>query len=84
MVAERLDVRLDSDRRRKLVEIAAARHAPVSAVIRDLIDQAYEEELRAERMRAALALGILEVEDVPDPETLSQQLASAYDTSDLR
>ncbi len=53
MASVRLDVRLDGERRRKLQEIAAARGAPVSQVVRALIDQAYEEaQLEVEHHRA--------------------------------
>ena len=41
---QRLELRLDSERRRKLAEIAQARGVPLSQVVRDLIDRAYEEQ----------------------------------------
>lgn len=78
MATERLEVRLDKDRRRKLAEIAAARGARVSDVVRQLIDQAYEEALRSDRLRAAQELGRLTVEEVSDAETLSRQLEGTY------
>src|SRR5437879_401474 len=70
MVAQRLDVRLDEEYRRKLGAIASSRGARISDAVRELIDQAYEEVQRADRMRAAIALGELEIEDVPDPDAL--------------
>ncbi len=84
MVTERLEVRLDAERRRKLKEIAEQRGAPVSEVVRQLIDQAYQDIDRAMRMRAAQALIALEIEDVPDPETLNRQSESTYGIPDLR
>lgn len=83
MVTERLDVRLDREHRRKLSELAAERKTAVSELVRQIIDEAYEDSLRARRLRAAQELARLEVEDVPDPETLSRQLEGAYDLSDL-
>jgi hypothetical protein len=83
MVTERLEVRLDPERRRKLSELATEHGAPVSEVVRQLIDQAYEETLRGRRLRAARELARLEVEDVPDPETLSRQLEGTYEPADL-
>lgn len=83
MVTERLEVRLDRERRRKLSELAAAHGVPVSEVVRGMIDRAYEEALRASRVRAARELGRLAVEDVPDPETLSRQLEGTYEAADL-
>jgi hypothetical protein len=80
MLSDRSEVRLDAERRRRLAEIAAARGSRVSVVVRDLIDQAYEDIHRAERLRAARELGEMEIEDVPDPETLSRQLDRTYDS----
>lgn len=83
MATERLDVRLDHERRRKLVELAAARSSSVSEVVREMIDQAYEEGLRVDRVRAARELAQLAVEDVPEPETLRRQLEGTYDSAHL-
>lgn len=83
MVAERLEVRLDPERRRKLAEVAAQRGVPVSEAVRQMIDQAYEQTHRAERMRLVEELAQLEVEDMPDPEVLSRQLAERYGPADL-
>ena len=78
MHTSRLEVRLDRERRRKLREIATTRGAPVSEVIREMIDQAYEEARWADRLRAAQEIAQLQVEDVPDQETLNRQLESTY------
>jgi hypothetical protein len=83
MTGPRLEVRLDEERRRKLAEIVAARGVPVSQVVRECIDRAYDEALRDARLRAAEEIGRMEVEDVPDPETLSRQLDSTYAIPDL-
>lgn len=83
MATQRLEVRLDPDRRRKLSELAAARGVPVSELVRQIIDQVYEETLRTRRLRAAHELARLQVEDVPDPQTLSRQLGGTYDLPDL-
>ncbi len=72
MAADRLDVRLDPEHRRMLSELAVERGAPVSETIRGLIDRACEAALQARRRRAAQLLAQLEVEDVPDPATLSR------------
>ena len=75
----RLDVRLDAEQRRRLEELAEAREAPISSVVRRLIDDAYEEVLRERRQQAVERLIKLEVEDPPDPATLSRELEAAYD-----
>jgi hypothetical protein len=80
---ERLEVRLDPARRRKLADIAAARSSSISEIVREMIDRSYEEVQRAERRRAVDALAQLQIEDVPDPETLSRQLDAAHDVGDL-
>lgn len=84
MTTERLDVRLDQERRRKLRELAAEQGAPVSEMVRRLIDRAYEETLKANRKRAARELGRLKIEDVPDPATLNRQLERAHEPGGLR
>jgi predicted DNA-binding protein len=84
MLAERLEVRLDSEHRRRLMEIASVRGKPISDIVRDLIDTAYDEVDRAKRLRAAEELGKLEIEDVPEPDVLARQLDGTYELPDLR
>ena len=83
MAAHRLEVRLDPEHRRKLEEITVARGAPVSVVVRELIDRAYEEVDLAARLRAVEELAQMEIEEMPDPDELSRQLASTYDVANL-
>ena len=83
MITRRLDVRLDQERRGKLRELAAELGSPVSETVRRLIDTAYEDSLGARRKRAALELGRLEIEDVPDPATLKRQLEAAHEPGGL-
>lgn len=83
MAIERLDVRLDQERRRKLRDLAAEQGTPVSEMVRRLIDRAYEDSLGARRQRAARELGRLEIEDVPDPATLHHQLEATHEPGGL-
>lgn len=83
MLAERLEVRLDPEHRRRLLEIAQCEGRPVSETVRRLIDEAYKEVDRERRMKAALAIGEMQIEDVPDPDELSRQLEETYDLGDL-
>ena len=53
MAGDRLDVRLDREGRRKLSELAAERKTAVSELVRQIIDEAYEDSLQARRLRAA-------------------------------
>ena len=79
MVSERLEVRLDKERRRKLSELAASRGAPISELVRQMIDEQYEAILRERRLTAVREIAKMQIEDVPDPETLKRQLDSAHD-----
>lgn len=83
MVTERVEFKLDPERRRKLSKLATLRKKPLSEVFRQMIDKEYEQVEREERMAAARRLGELEVEDVPDPETLKRQLDETHDLPDL-
>ena len=74
----RLDVRLDAERRRRLEEIVARRGAPISEVVRRLIDDAYEGVMWERRREAVGRLLKLEVEDPPDAATLSRALEAAH------
>lgn len=75
----RLEVRLDDARRSRLEEMAQTKGAPVSEVVRSLIDDAYEEISRQRRWRAFERLVNLNGEVMPDPEELSRQLDAAHD-----
>lgn len=78
MTTQRLDIRLDDDRRQKLRELAADHGTPVSEVVRRLIDEAYEARMRERRLLAAKRISEMEIEDMPDPEELSRQLNETY------
>jgi hypothetical protein len=75
----RLEIRLDTEHRRKLEELAQSRDTSISDLVRNLLDHAYEEWLRAERHRAVERLASLNIEDVPDPDVLARQLDGTYD-----
>ena len=79
----RLDVRLDSELRRRLEELAEEKGEPISEVVRRLIDDAYQEIIQERRMRAARRLVSLEVEGPPDPAQLSRELEAAHEPGGL-
>ena len=83
MTTQRLDIRLDPGRRQKLQELAAEQGTAVSEVVRRLIDGAYAERLRERRRQAARRIGEMEIEDMPDPETLSRQLDATYEAGGI-
>ncbi len=83
-VGKRLEIRLDPEHRRKLEEVARSGELTVSEAVRRMIERAYGEEARARRMEAAREISRLDLEDVPDPETLSRQLEGAHESTDLR
>ena len=79
----RLNVWLDEEQRRRLDEVVEARGAPISKVVRGLIDDAYE-EIMLERRRAAVErMAAMEI-DVPlDPDELSRELEAAHEPGGL-
>ena len=79
----RLDVRMDAEQRRRLEEIGAARGAPISEVVRALIDDAYEDIMQERRRLAASRLIGLGVEDPPDAVTLSRELEAVHEPGGL-
>ena len=83
MTTERLEIRLDSERRRKLEELAEMEDESISETVRLLIDRMYETARRERRIQAVARLAALEVEDVPEPEELSRQLSETYSAGDL-
>ena len=79
----RLDVRLDSERRRRLEELVEEKGVPISEIVRCLIDDAYEGVVRERRRQAVQRLARLEVEDPPDAATLSRELEAAHEPGGL-
>ena len=79
----RLDVRLDDEWRRRLEKIVEEREAPISEVVRRLIDDAYEDVMRERRSRAVERMAAMEI-DVPlDPDELSREFEAAHETCGL-
>ena len=75
----RLDVRLDDERRRRLEELASEQGSGISAVVRRLIDDAYEEVMRERRRHAVERRTGLNVEAPPEPSALSRELEAAHE-----
>ena len=82
-ITNRLDVRLDAEHRRRLEELAKWKGEAISEVVRSLIDAAYEDILRTRRKEAIERLIALNVEDPPDPDTLSGELEAAHEPGGL-
>ena len=83
MVTARLDVRLDPEHRRKLKELAKREKASISEIVRKMIDRQYEAIQREWRLQLVREMAEMRIEDVPDPDELSRQLAQTYDLGDL-
>ena len=79
-MVSRFEVRLDNDCRERLNELAESKGVTAAEIVRQLIDQAYEEVLRGQRLRAAEELIGMGVEVPPDPAELSRQMATSHDT----
>jgi uncharacterized protein (DUF1778 family) len=80
---ERLEVRLDEERRRKLAEVASRRGTPVSEAVRTMIDEAYEDLVRERRLEAARRIASMEIAGLADPDELSRELESAHEPTGL-
>jgi macrodomain Ter protein organizer (MatP/YcbG family) len=78
-MTNRLDVRLDFEHWRQLEGLAQEDEISISEVVRRLIDGAYEDIMRVRRRKAIERLMGLNVEDLPDPETLSRELEAAHE-----
>ena len=83
-MVSRFEVRLDKACRGRLDELAESRGIPAAEVVRQLIDQAYEEVLREMRLRAAEELIAMNAEVPPDPAELSRLLETAHDVGGIR
>ncbi len=82
-MANRLEVRLDPERRSHLEEIARERGAPISEVVRQLIDDAYEEIDRARRKRAVEIMKSMNLDVPDDPQELFRIINEARDIGPL-
>lgn len=82
MVA-RLDVRLDDERRQRLEEIAREQGAPISDVVRSLIDDAWEAIMLERRLQAVREIASIELDVPDDPQDLCDELNARYDSTDL-
>ena len=82
-MSARLEVRLDDERRQRLDMLVETAGAPMSDVVRSLIDEAWEAMMLERRKAAVERLIALNVEDVPDPDTLSRELGERYEPGDL-
>ncbi len=81
---ERLEVRLDSELRRKLELVATERGTGISETVRNLILETYEIARSKKRQEAARRIAELALEDVPDPDQLSAELDATHADAGLR
>ena len=79
----KLDLRLDAERRRRLEVVVEERGLPIPEVVRNLIDDAYDDVMRKRRKSAVERLVALDVEDPPDATTLSRELEEAHEPGGL-
>lgn len=82
-MVSRLEVRLDSECRGRLDELAQRQGVSASEVVRGLINGAYESVLLERRLQAVEELTRLEAETPPDPDQLAMELGAAHETSGL-
>lgn len=82
-VAEGLVLHLDKEQKAKLEEVAKAREMPVSKLMHQLIDEAYEEAMIEKRLQLVREMAEANLEDMPDPEELKRQILTKYDDKSL-
>ena len=82
-MTNRLGVRLDSEHRQRLEELAQENGVPISELVRRLIDGAYADVLRTRRKQAVEKLIGLNLEEPPSPETLARELEAAHEPGGL-
>jgi Arc/MetJ-type ribon-helix-helix transcriptional regulator len=79
MKYDRIEVRLDEERVRKLSELRASYHTSTSQVVRRAIDTAYKELDLKSRLDALERIKAFPgVEEMPDPEELKRQNEEFY------
>jgi predicted DNA-binding protein len=76
---QRLEVRLEPERHERLRRLAEARGESMSDVVRDLIDAAYTELDRADRLAAVDRLAELELFEVGTPDELKREILTMWD-----
>lgn len=77
--AMRQDLRLDNAHHETLEGLARQERITVSEMMRRMIAAAYERGHRARRLEAVERIAAMEIEEMPDPDELSRQLAAKYD-----
>lgn len=86
IASKRPDYAVDRAHRAKLAALAKERGVSLTALLAQLIDEAHAASVAADRERrraAARALGSMNIEEMPDPETLSQQIDETSAVPDL-
>ena len=78
MTLERVEVRLDADRKQKLNKIAEIKDESVSELVRQMIDRLYDEAMLEYRLELVRRMSEANVEEMPDPEELSRQMNNRY------
>ncbi len=77
-MTNRLGVHLNDEHRRRLDALAQEEGVAISEVVRNMIDAAYEDMLRTRRQQAVERLIGLNLEDPPDPDTISRELEATH------
>ena len=83
-MTSRFEVRLDKECRERLDELAENKGIAAAEIVRQLIDNAYQEVIQKRRIQAAEELIAMNAEVPPDPAELSRLLETAHDTCLLR
>ena len=86
LASKRPEYAVDRAHRARLTALAKERDLSPSALLAQLIDEAHAAAKEADyqrRLAAARSLTSLEIEELPDPETLSRQIDETSAVPDL-
>lgn len=79
MVTRRFEIRLDPEREEHLERVAEEEGVSMTDAVRRLLDRGWEDWLKERRRLAVERIAAMEIEEMPEPDELSRQLAKTYD-----
>jgi len=79
VVSQRLEIRLDTERREHVDFVAEEEGVSTTDAIRRLLDRGFEDWMKERRRLAVDRIAAMEIEEMPDPEELARQMDSMYD-----
>ena len=79
MVTKRFEIRLDPEREEHVEHVADEEGVSMTDAFRVLLDRGWEDWMKERRRLAVERIAAMEIEEMPEPDELSRQLAKTYD-----